>query len=88
MRLHGIYTQDSQFWMSNSDAYDADISKGVWYIKYLYAQFFSLGTWTLIAPGPTPKNPIEVAYTNFSMVFYIIYASKVVDGIVDLAGYA
>jgi hypothetical protein len=77
-KLKNRYDSDYFYWMSNNDTYEFDITDSVWYIKYLYAQFFSLGTWTLIAPGPTPKNPVEVAYTNFAMVFFIIVASKIV----------
>jgi hypothetical protein len=57
-KLKNKYDSDYFYWMSNNDTYEFDITDSVWYIKYLYAQFFSLGTWTLIAPGPTPKNPI------------------------------
>jgi hypothetical protein len=57
-KVHYLYDSDRLFWMSNNDTYNADITNEPWYIKYIFAQFFSLGTWTLIAPGPTPKNPI------------------------------
>lgn len=33
---------------------------GPWYDQYVYAQSFSTGTLSTLAPGPFVKNPIEV----------------------------
>lgn len=58
LKARNAYSDSSMYWMSDNNTYDTDISPQPWYIQYLYAQFFSTGTLSLIAPGPSPKNPV------------------------------
>lgn len=42
---------------------------GTWYDQYVYAQSFSTGTLSTLAPGPFVKNPIEVVIFSLIKVF-------------------
>ena len=46
------------YWLSNNSSYSVDLMGGIWYIQYIYAQSFSTGTLSTLAPGPFAKNPI------------------------------
>lgn len=48
----------SYYWLSNNDMYSINLMDGPWIAQYVYAQSFSTGTLSTIAPGPFPKNPI------------------------------
>lgn len=53
------YGNDPQFyWLSSNSMYPVDLMNGPWYVQYIYAQSFSTGTLSTIAPGPFAKNPI------------------------------
>lgn len=70
--------------MSNNADYGINLMDGPWYQQYIYAQDFSTGTLSTLAPGPFPKNPIEVVYANAVMIFLIILSSFLADGIVRI----
>lgn len=46
------------YWLSNDAAYDVNLIDGPWILQYVFAQSFSTGTLSTLAPGPFPKNPI------------------------------
>ena len=46
------------YWLSNNSSYSVDLMNGLWYLQYIYAQSFSTGTLSTLAPGPFAKNPI------------------------------
>lgn len=46
------------YWLSNNSMYPIDLIGGSWVLQYIYAQSFSTGTLSTIAPGPFGKNPI------------------------------
>ena len=48
------------YWLSNNSMYTPDLIDGPWVLQYVYAQSFSTGTLSTIAPGPFGRNPIEV----------------------------
>lgn len=51
----------SLYWLSNNSSYaNTDLFGGLWYLQYIYAQSFSTGTLSTLAPGPFAKNPIEI----------------------------
>lgn len=53
------YGNDPQYyWLSNNSMYPIDLMEGDWLLQYIYAQSFSTGTLSTIAPGPFGKNPI------------------------------
>jgi hypothetical protein len=60
------------YWLSNNTSYTINLMDGPWYFQYIYAQSFSTGTLSTLAPGPFAKNPIEVVrYSNiFSVLRY------------------
>ena len=72
------------YWLSNNADYALSLIGGPWYLQYIYAQDYSTGTLSTLAPGPFPKNPIEVVYVNFVMIFLIILSSFLADGIVRI----
>lgn len=79
------YGDDPRFyWLSNNSVYPLDEIDGSWFIQYIYGQNFALGTLSTMAPGPFPRNQIEVIYTNFVMIGLIILSSFLVDGIVKM----
>lgn len=48
------------YWLSNNSMYSLNLLQGPWIDQYIYAQSFSTGTLSTIAPGPFGKNAIEV----------------------------
>lgn len=48
------------YWLSNNSAYSNDLIDGSWILQYVFAQSFSTGTLSTLAPGPFGKNPIEI----------------------------
>lgn len=50
----------SLYWLSNNADYINNLFGGLWYIQYIYGQEYSSGTLSTLAPGPFPKNPLEV----------------------------
>ena len=46
------------YWLSNNTSYPISLINGPWYYQYIYAQEFSTGTLSTLAPGPFAKNPI------------------------------
>lgn len=46
------------YWLSNNNNYSPDLMSAPWYDQYVYAQSFSTGTLSTLAPGPFVKNPI------------------------------
>jgi len=57
---------------------------GPWYDQYVYAQSFSTGTLSTLAPGPFVKNPIEVVFLSFIkcfalfvMIYFMLFASYI-----------
>jgi len=53
------YGNDPQYyWLSNNSMYPLNLMDGDWVTQYIYAQSFSTGTLSTIAPGPFGKNPI------------------------------
>jgi hypothetical protein len=46
------------YWLSNNSMYSINLIDGFWLQQYIYAQSFSTGTLSTIAPGPFGKNPI------------------------------
>lgn len=45
------------YWLSNNGMY-INLMDGPWIVQYVYAQSFSTGTLSTIAPGPFGKNSI------------------------------
>lgn len=52
--------QPQYYWLSNNSMYEPSLIDGPWILQYIYAQSFSTGTLSTIAPGPFGKNPIEI----------------------------
>lgn len=53
------YGDNSQYyWLSNNSSYSVDLIGGPWIVQYVFAQSFSSGTLSTLAPGPFGKNPI------------------------------
>lgn len=48
------------YWLSNDSSYSVDLMSGPYIQQYIYAQSFSTGTLSTLAPGPFGKNPIEI----------------------------
>lgn len=46
------------YWLSNNTSFTIDLMNGLWYLQYIYAQSYSTGTLSTLAPGPFAKNPI------------------------------
>lgn len=46
------------YWLSNDSSYSVDLIGGPWVQQYIFAQSFSTGTLSTLAPGPFAKNPI------------------------------
>lgn len=46
------------YWLSNNADYPLSLIGGVWYQQYIYAQDYSTGTLSTLAPGPFAKNPL------------------------------
>lgn len=46
------------YWLSRNTMYSVDLIDGPWVLQYVYAQSFSTGTLSTIAPGPFGMNPI------------------------------
>lgn len=59
-RLQTYGPNPDYYWLSNDSMTPVDLMKGPWVLQYIYAQAFSTGTLSTVAPGPFPKNPIEV----------------------------
>ncbi len=57
-RLQYYGSDLSYYWLSNNSMYSPSLIGGPWYIQYIYAQSFSTGTLSTLAPGPFAKNPI------------------------------
>jgi hypothetical protein len=53
-----VLENPAYYWLSNNSSYSIDLIGGPWYIQYIYAQSFSTGTLSTLAPGPFAKNPI------------------------------
>lgn len=66
-RYYGDNTQ--YYWLSNDSMTPIDLMDGAWVLQYIYAQSFSTGTLSTVAPGPFPKNSIEVVrrYINIAL---------------------
>lgn len=67
LELYSVqYYQDnlSLYWISNNADYTVNLFGGLWYIQYIYGQEYSSGTLSTLAPGPFPKNPIEVVLSR------------------------
>jgi hypothetical protein len=54
----------SLYWLSNNADYANSLFGSAWYLQYIYGQEYSSGTLSTLAPGPFPKNPIEVVRNN------------------------
>lgn len=66
--------------------YAPSLIDGPWVLQYIYAQSFSTGTLSTIAPGPFGKNAIEVVWIWDNIVLFessddIFHASGVIRGI-------
>lgn len=46
------------YWLSNDSAYSTNLIDGPYVLQYVFAQSFSTGTLSTLAPGPFGKNPI------------------------------
>ncbi len=46
------------YWLCNDSEYSENLIDGPWGLQYTYAQSFSSGTLSTLAPGPFGKNPI------------------------------
>lgn len=46
------------YWLSNDTSYPVNLVGGDWVTQYIFAQSFSSGTLSTLAPGPFAKNPI------------------------------
>lgn len=57
-RLQFFDNNPQYFWLSNNSSYSVDLMGGSWLAQYVYAQSFSTGTLSTLAPGPFGKNPI------------------------------
>lgn len=57
-RLQFFGNNPQYYWLSNDSSYSVDLIDGPWVAQYVYAQSFSTGTLSTLAPGPFGKNPI------------------------------
>jgi hypothetical protein len=57
-RLQFFGNNPQYYWLSNNSSYSVDIMSGPWIVQYIFAQSFSTGTLSTLAPGPFGKNPI------------------------------
>lgn len=46
------------YWLTNNTNYSVNMIGGLWIYQYIYAQSFSTGTLSTLAPGPFVRNPI------------------------------
>lgn len=73
----GYYYQTGQLWLTNSNAVqNIDLIQvyPYWYIWYEYAAYWSLQTSSGVGYGNmTPRNPVEVLYCNFIILFNTIF---------------
>lgn len=74
----------SLYWLSNNADFSDNLMGGAWYLQYIYAQEYSTGTLSTLAPGPFPKNPLEVLYAIFIMVFLIILSAFLAENVVAI----
>lgn len=59
-RLKYYGGESAYYWLSNDSSYSVDLMDGPWILQYVFAQSFSTGTLSTLAPGPFGKNPIEI----------------------------
>jgi hypothetical protein len=57
-RLQFFESNPIYFWLSNNTSYSIDLMDGPRIAQYVYAQSYSTGTLSTLAPGPFGKNPI------------------------------
>lgn len=57
-RLQFFGNDPQYYWLSNDSSYSVDLMDGPWIQQYVFAQSYSTGTLSTLAPGPFGKNPI------------------------------
>lgn len=58
-RIQYYGNNPTYYWLSTNSMYEPNlIDDGRWILQYIYAQSFSTGTLSTIAPGPFGRNPI------------------------------
>lgn len=62
-RLQYFGNNQQYYWLSNNSMYSSiDLMGGPQIVQYVYAQSFSTGTLSTLAPGPFGKNFIEIVF--------------------------
>lgn len=57
-RIQFFGNNPQYYWLSNDSSYSVDLMNGPAVAQYIFAQSFSTGTLSTLAPGPFGKNPI------------------------------
>jgi hypothetical protein len=59
--FYGSSPSSEYYWLITNTTYGNSLmGTGLYWQMYVYAQFFSTGTLSTLAPGPFARNPIEV----------------------------
>lgn len=66
-RIQFFGNNPQYYWLSNDSSYSVDLMNGPAIAQYVYAQSFSTGTLSTLAPGPFGKNPIEIV-SNYRII--------------------
>ena len=56
--FYGTGTSSPYYWLTDNTSYPNPLIQGPWLSALVYAQFFSTGTLSTLAPGPFARNPI------------------------------
>jgi hypothetical protein len=54
---YGTGTSSSYYWLTDNVDYSISLIDGPWLDAYIWAQSFSTGTLSTLAPGPFARNP-------------------------------
>ena len=69
---YGQGTSSPYYWLTNNVDYSVGLIDGPWWDAYIWAQSFSTGTLSTLAPGPFVKNPWQaVLIFLFSFIHYL-----------------
>ena len=53
-----VYSNPMNYWLINDSSFSEDLIGQSWVLQYIFAQSFSTGTLSTLAPGPFAKNPV------------------------------
>jgi hypothetical protein len=71
-------------WIYNGGVYPGPLQDTPWYVQYIYAQGFGMGTLATLAPSPAPQNPPEALFGIASMMFCTLFIAFVGDALVEI----